>query len=303
MTDYTHRLLNQNSYDVIICDFLFSSIFLPEKYWKESVLFQHNIESVIRKRHYRSERNIFKKAYLYIQWLKLLRYEKRVCPEFKACIAVSHEDGKMLKEFGAKRIRVIPTGVDTKYFSPNRIKEKPYNLVFTGSMDWLPNEDAVVYFVKSIFPKIKRRVPQVTLTIVGRHPTEKVRALAQKDSSIEITGTVEDVRPYINRATIFIVPIRIGSGTRLKIFEAMSMGKAVVSTSVGAEGLDVYNGQDIVIADEESIFAERTIELLKNSEKRVKIAAAGRKRIVRQFDWATVAREFEQICQESLITK
>lgn len=302
MKDRVSLTLNQNRYDVIICDFIFSSIFLPEEYWGQSVLFQHNIESVIWKRHWRSESNIVKKGYLYLQWLKLFKYEKRVCPKFKACIAVSHEDGKMLKHFGVRRARVIRTGVDTRFFGPIKIEEIPYNLVFTGSMDWLPNEDAIVYFVRSIFPKIKRIIPQATLTIVGRQPTKKLRALGQEDSSIEVTGTVNDVRPYIGRAAVYIVPIRIAGGTRLKIFEAMSMEKAVISTSIGAEGLQVLNGKNIIIADNEHCFAERTIELLKNSDKRHKIGAAARKLLTREFDWAIVAREFEKICQEFSIS-
>lgn len=303
MKDTVSIALKQNCYDAIICDFLFSSIFLPEECWDKSILFQHNIESTIWMRHYKTKSTMVKKGYLYFQWLKLFKYEKRVCPKFKACIAVSHEDQEILKHFGVRHTRFIHTGVDTTFFSPVEIEERPYNMVFTGSMDWLPNEDAIVNFVKFTYPKIKKIIPQATLTIVGRHPTKRVRVLEQKDTSIEVTGTVDDVRPYIARALVFIVPIRIGSGTRLKIFEAMSMHKAVVSTSVGTEGLPVHNGENIIIADSDNCFAERTIELLKNSEKRYEIGAAARKLMVKEFDWAVVAREFEQICQEFAISR
>jgi sugar transferase (PEP-CTERM/EpsH1 system associated) len=305
MKNLVDSTLSQKQYDVIICDFLFTSVFLSEKYRGRSILFQHNVESVIWERHFKNQSNFLKKFYLYLQWLKLFNYEKKTCRTFGSYIAVSGEDKKILNEFGAKSVHVIPPGVDTEYFKPgNAVKEKPYNMVFTGLMDWIPNEDAVVYFVRSIFPKIKKIVPQATFTIVGRNPTSKVRSLKEEeDSAVEITGTVDDVRPYIEEAAVYVVPIRIGGGTRLKIFEAMSMGKTVVSTSVGAEGLPLENAKNIIIADDESLFAECVIDLLKNPDKRNKIGTAARELMLENFNWDVVAEEFEKICKEFSIGK
>jgi glycosyltransferase involved in cell wall biosynthesis len=298
MRDLCISTLKQNFFDIIICDFLFPSIFLPKFYHADSILFQHNIEANIWQRHFKIETNILKKWYFYFQWLKLIKYEKAVCQRFKACVAVSEGDEKTLKNFGVLNTGVIPTGVDTHFFCSKSPEERPFNLVFTGSMDWLPNEDAVVYFADFIFPKIKRSIPQATFTIVGRQPSEKVIALGKVDPSIEITGTVEDVRPYIDRSSVYVVPIRIGGGTRLKIYEAMSMGKCVVSTSIGAEGLEYEDGENILIEDDADDFAKCTIRLLSDNQRRNQIGESARRLVKNKFDWGIVANEFEQICIE-----
>lgn len=298
MAELVSSTLAGNSFDAIICDFLFTSAFLPAEHRSRAILFQHNIESLIWERHCGEQTNPLKKGYFYLQWQKLLRYEKGICPEFKACITVSEEDDRIISGFGVTSSRVIPTGVDTDYFSPADAAERPLNLVFTGSMDWLPNEDAIIYFFESIYPRIKRAVPEVTLTVVGRDPSARIRALERKDPSVEVTGTVKDVRPYISSAPVYIVPIRIGGGTRLKIFEAMSMRKAIVSTPVGAEGLPFNDGGDILIAPDERSFADLTVELLKNPEMRRRIGEAARSLVVEKYDWSTVAKRFEEICSE-----
>jgi glycosyltransferase involved in cell wall biosynthesis len=164
-------------------------------------------------------------------------------------------------------------------------------------MDWLPNEDAMQYFVRDILPLIRAEEPAVRLTIVGRAPTPAVKKLAD-DARIEVTGRVDDVRPYIDDASVYVVPLRIGGGTRLKIFEAMAMGKAVVSTTVGAEGLPIVPGVHALVADDPGAFTRAVVELIRDAGRRRALEAAARALVVEKYDWASVAGALnEALCQ------
>ena len=165
-------------------------------------------------------------------------------------------------------------------------------------MDWLPNEDGMLYFVREILPRIREAEPDATLSIIGRAPTPAVKRLAD-EAGIEVTGRVDDVRPHIAAGAIYIVPLRIGGGTRLKIFEAMAMGKAVVSTTIGAEGLPVTPGHDIVIADEPAEFARSVVDLIRDDAARRRIETAARQLVVERYDWSAVAQDFEHALTRS----
>jgi glycosyltransferase involved in cell wall biosynthesis len=194
---------------------------------------------------------------------------------------------------GAARrpIHVVQTGVDTSYFAPPSTAPSRAHLVFTGSMDWLPNEDGMLHFVRDILPLIRAEEPEATLSIVGRAPTPAVAALAGE--RIEVTGRVDDVRPHIARGAVYVVPLRIGGGTRLKIFEAMAVGRAVVSTTVGAEGLPVHPDRDIVLADEPAAFAREVVRLIRDGDRRRAIEDAARALVVQHYDWSAVAHQLE----------
>jgi glycosyltransferase involved in cell wall biosynthesis len=163
-------------------------------------------------------------------------------------------------------------------------------------MDWLPNEDAIVFFTEAILPGIRAAVPGVTLTVVGRNPSPRVLALARHDPAVRITGSVPDVRPFIERAAVFIVPLRIGGGTRLKIYEAMAMEKAVVSTSIGAEGLPVTDGEDIILADTPETFASSVIQLLTDPGCAQEVGQRAAAVVRAEFGWDRVADKFAGIC-------
>ena len=212
-------------------------------------------------------------------------------------LAVSNADretfGRLYPGAARRPIHVVQTGVDTNYFTPIAGRERRAHLVFTGSMDWLPNEDGMLYFVREILPRIRQEEPDVTLSIVGRAPTPAVTRLAEL-SGVEVTGRVDDVRPHVAAGEVYVVPLRIGGGTRLKIFEAMSMGKAVVSTTVGAEGLPVTPGRDIVIEDGPAPFAGAVVRMIRHPEMRERIAAQARQLVVQRYDWAAVADGFEE---------
>ena len=168
--------------------------------------------------------------------------ERRACAAADLVVAVSDDDSRQLQALapGARCVS-IPTGVDTSYFQPAGRREVSDRLVFTGSMDWYPNEDAILFFIDAILPRIQAEIPGITLSVVGRKPSERLRAAADR-AGVVVTGTVDDVRPYVDEAALYVVPLRAGGGTRLKIFEALAMGKAVVSTTVGAEGLALTAG-------------------------------------------------------------
>lgn len=288
--------------DIVICDFLAPAINVPLSLSCPTVLFQHNVEAMIWKRHFEVQNNRAKKTYLRDQWRKMLRFEKETCRRFDAVIAVSAEDrDQMREEYGVKAVFEVPTGVDTEFFRPSGSEKiDPHNVVFTGSMDWLPNEDAIRYYTDQIMPIVRRSIPDAKLTVVGRNPYPSLLELSRRDPSIVVTGRVEDVRPYMERAAAYVVPLRIGGGTRLKIFEAMAMEKAIVSTTVGAEGLPVTDGRELRIADTPETFADSVVDLLKNSDAARKLGQEAARVVREKFGWNGVAKRFAEICLKSV---
>lgn len=213
-------------------------------------------------------------------------------------IAVSEGDRNTLAACAPQaHVCDIPTGVDPVYFRPNGTSEVPARLVFTGSMDWYPNEDAIIYFLDAIFPRIRREVPAASFCVVGRNPTPRLRAAAAR-AAIRVTGKVDDIRPLVAEAAVYVVPLRVGGGTRLKLFEALAMGKAVVSTTIGAEGLPLISGRHFLRADGPEEFASATVSLLRDAAKRRALGAAGRRLVEERYSWAQVAREFEAQCEK-----
>jgi glycosyltransferase involved in cell wall biosynthesis len=261
------------------------------------VLFEHNVEYLIWKRLSVLERNPIKKLLFEIEWRKLRAMESELCSRADLTIAVSEEDRARLAEMApTAKTGAIPTGVDTAYFAPAGRAQIPARLVFSGSMDWHPNEDAVIYFGESILPKIRAQVPDASFAIVGRNPTQKLREAAERLGMI-VTGTVDDVRPYLDEAAIYVVPLRAGSGTRMKIFEALGMAKPVVSTTVGAEGLALSDQKEFIAADNPEDFAAAVVHLLHDASRRTELGQAGRALVVERYSWPQVAREFEALCE------
>jgi polysaccharide biosynthesis protein PslH len=289
--------LQHGRFDIMVADFLPPVVNLPKSIPVPDVLFTHNVEAEIWRRHAENASNPLSRLLLKQQWHRMLRFERDALTRFDLVLAVSDTDRETFARLypGALRrpVHVVQTGVDTTYFTPAPAQEQPGRLVFTGSMDWLPNEDAMLYFVRDILPRIRAAQPDITLSIVGRAPTPAVQRLAQ-ENGIDVTGRVEDVRPHVAAAQVYVVPLRIGGGTRLKIFEAMSMAKAVVSTTIGAEGLPVTPDRDIVLADEPARFADAVVQLIRDRERRQRIERAARRLVVQKYDWAAVSRDFEQ---------
>src|SRR5690349_7708466 len=292
----------QQSTDVVICDFLAPAINVPQSLSCPSVLFQHNVEAMIWKRHFEVQSNTAKKVYLRNQWRKMRIFEKETCRRFDTVIAVSKEDRDQIRnEYGVESVFEVPTGVDTDFFTPSGTQKiEPHNVVFTGSMDWLPNEDAIRYYTEQIQPIVRRSLPNATLTVVGRNPYPSLLELSRTDSSIIVTGRVDDVRPHMDRAAAYVVPLRIGGGTRLKIYEAMAMEKPIVSTTVGAEGLPVTDGKELCIADTPETFAAAVVNLLTNPEAARKLGQESARVVRERFGWNGVAKRFAEICEATV---
>ena len=293
------RLIDSGEVDVCVADFLAAAPSVPLGGRVPTLLFQHNVEHQIWKRLARTERRPLRRALLELEWRKTRRYEARACARASLTVAVSEPDRAMLAELAPDaRIHAVPTGVDTSYFAPGAGPEIPHRLVFTGSMDWYPNEDAVLQFIDAVLPAIRRAVPDVSLTVVGRSPSARLRAAA-KVADVRVTGTVADVRPHVAEAAVCVVPLRVGGGTRLKIFEALSMAKAVVSTAVGAEGLPLVPGEHYLCADEPADFARAVVELLRDPARRRQLGTAGRALVEARYAWAMVTRAFERRIEEA----
>jgi sugar transferase (PEP-CTERM/EpsH1 system associated) len=298
-----HRLdalLKQETYDVILCDFIFAAGVIPWDRPTPKVLFTHNVEATIWRRHYEVAANPFWKAISWLEWRRMEAAERRYLRLADQVLTVSDADRDAFAPFVEPgKLTMIPTGVDVNYFQPLPVEENPNSLVFTGSMDWLPNEDAILYFVDAILPLIKQQCPGVFLEVVGRSPSLKLQALADREESMRLTGWVEDIRPFVGRSGVCIVPLRIGGGTRLKIFEAMAMSKAVVSTSVGAEGLPVRADENILLADTPADFAHSVVSLLRNPKQRQQLGTAARALVQDNYSWPKVAQRFASALGES----
>lgn len=290
---------NRDSFDVVICDFLTPAVNMPEKIEIPTILFQHNVETVIWRRHFEVQKNAVKKAYLKNQWKKSFAYERDTCRKFDFVIAVSGEDAETMKsEFAVENIRAISTGVDTEFFAPDKnVVRDEFNIVFTGSMDWLPNEDGIRWFTEEVYPIIKQKIPRVSLTVVGRNPFPSLLELSKKDSSIIITGRVPDVRPFMNRAAVSIAPLRIAGGTRLKVYESMAMELPMIATTIGAEGLPVRDGKEIILRDSAPEFAAAVVRLLTEKDAAKKIGLEAAKTVREKFGWQQVADDFAEICE------
>jgi glycosyltransferase involved in cell wall biosynthesis len=237
------------------------------------------------------------------QFKRMLRFESRALRQFDAILAVSEADretfARLYPAVDVDGIHVVRTGVDTDFFRPAPSPSSSVELVFTGSMDWLPNEDAMLWFCREILPLVRRDVAGVTLSIVGRDPTPAVLKLAT-EAGVRVTGRVDDVRPHMSAAAAFVVPLRVGGGTRLKIFEAMAMAKAVVSTTVGAEGLPVTHDGDILLADDAASFARAVVRVLTDINERLRLETAARRLVAEPFDWSVVARDLDHALTRSV---
>ena len=259
------------------------------------LLTHHNIESKLLRRRAEVEKLFPARWYLSRQAEKLQRYENQKAKKFGSNIMVSELDAQEIKLLipGVKT-SVVSNGVDLEYFSPRQENESEA-LIYTGGMNMFANRDAVSFFVKEILPIIRNAIPSVEFYAIGQNPPSHMLEMASKDDRIKVPGYVDDIRPYVNRAQVYVVPLRVGGGTRLKILDAMAMGKAIVSTSVGCEGLDVSPGSNIIVADDPEKFAAKTIEALKDRAMRAKLGKAARKLVQEKYSWERIGEQLQEV--------
>jgi polysaccharide biosynthesis protein PslH len=287
--------------DLVVCDFLAPSVNVPPDLGVPAVLFQHNVEALIWQRHAEVTRSPLRRAYMREQWRRMRRFEGRECRRYDRVLAVSDTDRRLMEDaYGVTGVEVVPTGVDLDFFRPDPATARdPHRIVFTGSMDWMPNQDGVEFFLDQVFPRVRERLPDAALDIVGRSPPGWLADRAARDDAVRVTGFVDDIRPWIQRAAVAVVPLRVGGGTRLKIYEALAMETPVVSTTIGAEGLPLRDGDDILLADDPGRFADAVVRLLTDHEHARTLGVRAARRVRAEFGWDSVARRFEALCREA----
>ncbi len=294
------RLLKEESFDLVVCDFLATTVNLPPG--QPYVLFEHNVETMIWRRYADQSRDRLRRAFFRSQAQRLEAYETTACRRATHVIAVSDSDATLLREMsGISTVSSVPTGVDTIYFSPLAAPDPKLasDLIFVGSMDWMPNIDGVLWFVNEVLPLIRRTRPRCSLKIAGRRPSAAIRALKSGDPLIQVTGTVADIRPDLWAGRVSIVPLRIGGGTRLKIYESMAAGIPVVSTTIGAEGLDTALPENIRIADGPESFASGCLELLEDESTHTRQASKALSWVRENCSWERSAARLEEILESS----
>jgi len=286
------KILSNGRFNLVHIDSLHMAYygeFIQHEFELPVVLREHNVQTTIMERYYQRQRNPLVKLYAYLQWKKMHRYEAKICEIFDKCLMITEEDKERIERMNPSvKTCIIPAGVDTSYFYPLKIEEESGSLVFVGDLSWLPNVDGVLWFYSRVWPRIKKASLPVKFYVIGRRPPEKIRKLSKKDKNIVVTGFVRDIRPYVAKCSVYVVPLRIGGGMRLKILEAMAMERPVVATSVGAEGIMATERENIMLADGEADFAERVVELLKERNLRRRVAQGGKRLIERKYRWETV---------------
>lgn len=290
------ELLAKESFDLVVCDFVQMArnvIGLPGP---SKVLFQHNVEAEIFGRHARQDKGWLRRKYMWLQWRKMRQFERQAGKEFDAVVAVSGRDKMMFeRDYGWNHVNTIDTAVDTEYYVASERGEVVDRVLFVGSLDWLPNVDGLCFFHSEVWPRIRTERPDATFQIVGRNPPNSIKQWDGRNG-VEVFADVPDTRPYLEEASVFVVPLLVGGGTRLKIFEAMAMQKAVVSTSLGAEGLDVTPGEHIAIADTPAQLARSTIDLLTDANQRLRMAKCAQRHVSENYSAERIARQFQDVC-------
>lgn len=250
-----------------------------------AVLAHHNIESQLMARRAERESSAAARIYVQAQTQRLVDYEREHAGQFNLNITVSEADADTLRTISpGARTAVVPNGVDTNYFTARNDEETPA-LIYTGGMNMFANRDAVEWFLDKIWPRIKAAVPEVRFFAVGSRPSPRVLEAAATDPAVEAPGFVDDVRPWVARSAVYVVPLRVGGGTRLKMVDAMAQGKAIVATSLGAEGIDGKHGEQFMLADEPDAFARTVIDLLQDTAARRRLGAAARRRAEERYAW------------------
>jgi sugar transferase (PEP-CTERM/EpsH1 system associated) len=294
------RIVESNKFDIVQAETLQAAQYCA-RIKSRTVLDLFDIQSVVMRRYAKQQVNPLKSIYAYMTAGKLSNYERTICSQFDHCLTSSPDDKEVLeKATGLSNVTVIPNGVDLDACVLSKEESEDDNrIVFVGRMDYAANVDGIHWFCRKVFPLIRAQHPKVVLQIVGKYPNKGVRRLAIP-GQIEVTGYVEDVRPNLRAAAVSVVPLKVAGGTRLKILEGLAMGKAIVSTTMGAEGLAVTPGKNILIADSEEAFARHVIHLLKDVALRNRLGRAGRRLAEEHYGWSMIGRRLEELYERIL---
>lgn len=305
---HLRTLATPEKFDLLVCDYLApmgNLLELKKRPAIPTLLFQHNVESMIFARHAETAGNPIKAAIYRRQWQKTRAFEQDCARFVDAQVAVSDADATTFRqEIGMKNVLgAVPTGVDCNYFQPPVNPAQKPVLAFLGAMDWDANQDAVLWFSNEILPRIRQKNPDAEFLLIGRNPPAALRDLAARDPKVRVTGTVPDVRPVMHEAYAMVLPLRIGGGTRIKVYEAMAMGVPVISTTIGAEGLDTTHGRNILIADTAEAFANESVALLQDPARARALALEARRHVEENYSWTRVAGIFSDYCRETVVQR
>lgn len=295
-----NEALETGRYDVVQVEFMQMAAFEFRRVGPRPPVFvldEHNVEYDLLKRTAGASREPSRLLYNALNWRKLAREERSAWRRFDGVTFTSDRDVEFARrECPDVRTAVVPNGVDVDAFTPSIGPVEPGSILFFGAINYFPNEDAVVHFVEDIFPRVRENRPDARFLVLGPGARDPVMNL--KREGVEILGMVDEVGPYIDRAEVVAVPLRVGGGTRLKIVEALAKGKAVVSTSIGAEGLDVTHDRDILLADTTEDFARQIARVQCDPKLRLRLGDAGRELAERRYAWRTIARGLEEFYAE-----
>ncbi len=297
MEEMIKEVGGRNSFDIVVASQLRSAPYAL--LLKRPLRIFEEVELAVNQEQFIKQRNLLYKARFGLNWWKLSRFVGKLLREFDGCTVVSRQEQDTLLKVspGYSPIAIVPNGVDLDFYTGDFGPPEPDTLVFTGGLTYSANFDAIDFFLGEVLPPVKAQRPEVTLRITGRTDGVAVEQLPLSKGAV-FTGYLDDIRPCVARSWVCVVPLRIGGGTRLKILEAMALGTPVVSTSKGAEGLEVTPGEDILIADTPAEFADALLRLLGDRALRARLAENGRRLVSEKYDWKYIGRELERLLQE-----
>lgn len=289
-----------NDWDVIVADTVSLAQFLPSAAEGLLVMDHHNIESDMMLTRAKRERNPLKKAYFFTEYLRLVSYERRECPKYDLHITCSDVDSELLRtKIPSIRVETVPNGVDLSYFKVGAPQAdstpsspKSAGLVFVGGQGWYPNSDAMKFFAFEVWPLLKKIRPDVTFDLIGKNPSGDLLGLSERDPTFRVHGFVDDIREIVADAAIYVCPIRDGGGTKLKVLDAFSMGKAMVAHPKAVEGIDVEAGENVVLAESASHFANEIANLLADHDRIMRLSSNARALVENSYSFDAIGRDF-----------
>lgn len=289
------KLIQQNHYDLIWLDTISFAPYLRYCNSSKVVMNHHNIESEMMFRRAEKEHGILKKGYYFQEATKLRHVEKKYCPVCTLNVTCSELDSRRLETIlPGLKTAVVPNGVDIEYFKPANALQEKCSMVFAGDMSWYPNREAMVYLAEKVWSLLKSSIPQIKMTVIGKNAPSELQKLSKIDNNFIVTGFVDDVRPYIGKAAIYVCPIMNGGGTKLKILDALSMGKAIVAHPIACEGIAVVDGESVLFADTPEAFLQKIQLLLNNDKLRTKLETNGRLLVEKLYSFDYIGQNLKK---------
>lgn len=291
--------VDEERIDVIHSHFLHMSQYVGHKRTAAFVHDAHNLEHVLWERMADTTGNPIKKGFMRSQCGKLVRLQQHVARASEKCTVLSDEDRIEYQRICPEAdVTTVPNGADVDYWAPRNNGGEPSSILYFGNLGWPPQADAAIYFHDKILPLVRRRVPDVTFCIAGQNPPEAVKALA--GDSVTVTGFVPEMRDYVARAGVIVMPLRAGAGTKHRVFQALCMKKPVVCSAVAAEGIALTHGETAMLADDPEAFARATVDLLQNAALRQKLGERGRQLVLDRYDWRAIYDRLEEVFQQAV---